>query len=87
MNKSIILALILTTLFQIFSKKTGIYWEYDEDVDVNKCVYCNQEDYDAAVETLKNDENVYIDNDNKDGLWLAYAYIFADNTIIITIFK
>ena len=68
MNKTIILALILTTLFQLFSQKTGIYYEYDEDQDLSKTVYIPQEDYDAAAKTLENGDYVYIDNDDKDKL-------------------
>ena len=71
MNKVIILALILTNLFQLFSKIVGEYWQYDDDEYASgeyKPVYNSKEDYDAAVETLKNDEYVYIDNKNKDNL-------------------
>ncbi len=95
MNKAIILVLILTNLFQLFSQKKDdngdsnekfetIYTpqeDYDAAVKTLKndeTVYTPQEDYDAAAKTLKNGENVYIDND-KDNLWHAYAYIFADN--------
>jgi hypothetical protein len=72
MNKAIILFLILTTLFQLFSqKKTGIYYEYDEEDYEDgafKTVYTPQEDYDAAAKTYENGDCVYTDCDDKDKL-------------------
>lgn len=87
MNKTIILALILTTLSQLFCKIVGVYYQYDDEEYKSgefKTIYTPQEDYEAAVKTLENGDDVYIDNKGKDNgednLWYAYAYIIANNT-------
>ena len=59
MNKPIILALILTTLFQLFSQKFGSLWEYAEKAGLLKCVYCDEERIEEARKINENDECVY----------------------------
>ena len=40
MNKALIFALILISLFQLFSQKiTGVYYKYDDNIDIYQPVY------------------------------------------------
>ena len=73
MNKAIILVLILTTLFQLFSQREcGIYHKYNCNQDVYKPVYTANYNSDLTRKTLENRKYIYI----------AIAIIFVISEII-----